>query len=186
MIISNPEITLKNGEVIVSASVKFNKPLLNKPERAWFALPECYLPYISGRADAFAAGFLPLAMVVKEDLLIEGALSPRLAAGLQEYQLALNSWYPKQMALMDIQAVHPSVLPFEQAGRSCVSLFSGGVDSSYTLMTHLPDYQPLSDFQVKYALFVQGFDIPLQDRPDYEEILKIFSKKLTPVGIEVI
>src|SRR5271157_2600562 len=115
MIISSPEITQKNGEVIVSASVIFNKPALNKPEKAWFAFPESYLPYISERADAFAAGFLPLAMAVKEDLHIEGPLSPRLADGLQEYQLALNFWYPKQLALVDIQAATLTVLPPEQA-----------------------------------------------------------------------
>ena len=186
MIISSPEITQKNGEVIVSASVIFNKPALNKPEKAWFAFPESYLPYISERADAFAAGFLPLAMAVKEDLHIEGPLSPRLADGLQEYQLALNGWYPKQMSLVNIQAAQLTGLPLEQAGRSCVTLFSGGVDSSYSVMTHLPDRQPLADFQVKHAIFVQGFDIPLQNRPDYENILKLFSEQLTPMGVEVI
>jgi len=85
---------LKNGEVIVSAKVTFKKPMLNKPDIAWFAFPESYLPYISGRADAFAAGLLPLAMVIREDLTIEGEMSPRLARGLQEYQLALNFWFP--------------------------------------------------------------------------------------------
>ncbi|HMD89971.1 MAG TPA: hypothetical protein VKF38_12485 [Anaerolineaceae bacterium] len=186
MIISSPEITLKDGEVIVSANIKFNKPALYKPENAWFAFPESYLPYISGRADAFAASFLPLAMAVKEDLHIEGPLSPRLACGLQEYQLALNFWYPKQLALVDIQAATLTVLPPEQAGQSCVSLFSGGVDSSYTLMTHLPDRQPNPDFQVRYALFVKGFDIPLQNRADYTASLKIFSEQLRPLGVEVI
>src|SRR5271157_1183757 len=186
MIILNPEITQKNGEVVFSARIQFKNLLLKKPHTAWFAFPESYLPYISERADAFAAGFLPLAMAVKEDLHIEGPLSPRLACGLQEYQLALNFWYPKQLALVDIQAATLTVLPPEQAGQSCVSLFSGGVDSSYTLMSHLPDRQPQLDFQLKYALFVHGFDIPLQNRPDYQEALKTFSKQLTPLGIEII
>ncbi|HMD89972.1 MAG TPA: hypothetical protein VKF38_12490, partial [Anaerolineaceae bacterium] len=186
MIISKPEIKLKNGEVIVSAGIKFNKPVLKKPEKVWFAFPESYYPYISGRADAFAASFLPLAMAVREDLLTEGDLSPRLVRGLQEYQLALNFWYPKQLALVDIQAANLTVLPLEQAGRSCVTLFSGGVDSSYTLMSHLPDHQPNPDFQTNYAIFVHGFDIPLQNRPEYAEILKLFSEQLTKVGVKVI
>src|SRR5271157_1845377 len=186
MIILNPEITQKNGEVVFSARIQFKNLLLKKPHTAWFAFPESYLPYISERADAFAAGFLPLAMAVKEDLHIEGPLSPRLADGLQEYQLALNGWYPKQMSLVNIQAAYLTGLPLEQAGRSCVTLFSGGVDSSYTLMTHLPDRQPLADFQVKHAIFVHGFDIPLQNRPEYAEILKLFSDQLTPLGVEIV
>src|ERR1035437_6880226 len=106
MIISNPEIMLKNGEVIVSAKVTFQKPFLNKPEIAWFAFPESYLTYISGSADAFAAGLLPLAMVIQEDLVIEDEMSPQLLYGLKEYQLALNLWFPKQLALVDIRADH--------------------------------------------------------------------------------
>jgi len=186
MIISNPEIRLKNGEVIVSAKVTFVKPVLNKPEMAWFAFPENYLPYISGRADAFAAGLLPLAMVIREDLMIEGELSPRLFYGLNEYQRALNVWFPKQLALVDIYAANLTSLPIEQAGQSCVTLFSGGVDSSYTLMSHLPNRQANTDFQVRYGLFVHGFDIPLQNRAVYEESLNIFSQQLAPLGVEII
>ena len=186
MIISIPEIALKNGEVIVSAKVAYQKPLLNKPETAWFEFPERYLPYISGRADAFAAGLLPLAMVIQEDLVIEGDLSPRLARGLQEYQLALNYWFPKQLGLVNIRAASLTSLPIEQAGKACVTLFSGGVDSSYTLMSHLPGHQPDPDFQTNYAIFVQGFDLSLQNRTTYEESLKIFSLQLAPLGVEII
>ncbi|MDR3575602.1 MAG: hypothetical protein P4L50_17215 [Anaerolineaceae bacterium] len=186
MIISIPEITLKNGEVIVSTKVTFQKPVLNKPETAWFAFPERFLPYISGRADAFAAGLLPLAMVIQEDMHIEGSLSPRLAYGLLEYQQALNFWFPKQLAQVAIHAADLTSLPLELAGQSCVTLFSGGVDSCFTLMSHQPDHQPNPDFQTKYAIFVQGFDIPLQNRPAYEESLKIFSQQLAPLGVEII
>ena len=186
MILSKPLITLKNGEVIVSAKVTFEKPVLNKPDVAWFAFPESYLPFISGRADAFAAGLLPLAMVIREDLTIEGEMSPRLFYGLNEYQRALNVWFPKQLALVDVYATNLTSLPPEQAGQSCAALFSGGVDSSYTLMSHLPDRQPNPDFQVKYAIFVHGFDIPLQYRPAYDESLKIFSQQLAPLGVTII
>jgi hypothetical protein len=186
MIIATPEISLKNGEVIVSTNIKFKKPVLNKPETAWFAFPESYLPYISGRADAFVTGLLPLAMAVQEDIVNEGSLSPRLADGLQEYQLALNFWYPKQLSLVDIQAANLTSLPTEQAGQSCVTLFSGGVDSSYALMSHLPERQPIAEFQAKYAIFVHGFDIPLQNLSAYEESLYIFSRQLTPLGVEII
>ena len=181
-----PEITLKNGQVIVSTRVTFQEPVLNKPEDVWFAFPEIYLPFISDRADAFAAGLMPLAMAIGEDISIEGPLSPRLANGLQEYQLALNYWFPKQLSLVHIQAPDLSPLGPERAGQSCVTLFSGGVDSSYTLMSHLPDRQPNPDFQVKYAIFVQGFDIPLQNPFSYQGSLKVFSQQLAPLGVEVI
>ncbi len=186
MIISKPEITLKNGEVIVSVRVAFQKPVLNKPEVAWFAFPERCLPYISGRADAFAAGLLPLAMVIGEDLMIEGELSPRLFYGLKEYLLALSLLFPNQFTNMTIQAVNLAELSHTQAGQACATLFSGGVDSSYTLMTHLPDRQPIPDFQVKYAIFVHGFDIPLQNQSSFKEAVSVFSQVLSPLGVETI
>jgi hypothetical protein len=124
-------------------------------------------------------------MVIREDMEIEGPLSTRLAHGLQEYQLALNFWFPKQMELVDMRAANLSSLPLEQAGQSCVTLFSGGVDSSYTLMSHLPDHQPNPDFQAKYAVFVHGFDIPLQNESAFKESLKIFSQQLEPLGVTV-
>ena len=186
MIISKPDISLKNGEVIVSAKVTFGKPVLNKPDVAWFAFPESYLPYISDRADAFAAGLLPLAMVIREDLTIEGEMSPRLLYGLNEYQLALNVVFPGQLTKVAIRAINLTELSATQAGQSCVTLFSGGVDSCYTLMSHLPDRQPIPDFQVKYALFVHGFDIPLQNQSSYTESLKVFSQYLPPLGVEII
>jgi len=186
MIISTPQITLINGEVIVSAKITFQKPVLNKPEIAWFVFPESCLPFISGRADAFAAGLLPLAMVIGEDLMIEGPISPQLIYGLNQYQLSLNVFFPKQLAVVTIQANNLTQLSPVQAGQACATLFSGGVDSSYTLMSHLPDRQPVADFQVKYALFVHGFDIPLQNKLSYEEALKVFSQHLPPLGVEVI
>jgi hypothetical protein len=186
MIISTPEITCKNGEVIVSAKVVYQKPVLNKPEIAWFSFPESYLPYISGRADAFAAGLLPLAMVMREDLTIEGEMSPQLLYGLNEYQLALKMLFPNHFAKVNLQANNLAKLSPTQAGQTCATLFSGGVDSSYTVMSHLPDRQPIPDFQIKYALFVHGFDIPLQNQVSYAEGLKVFSQHLPLLGVEVI
>lgn len=186
MIISKPQISTKNGEVILSAKIKFEKPPLNKPETAWFAFPETYLPYISGRSDAFAAGLLPLAMVIREELVIEGDLSPRLLYGLGEAQSALNLLFPGQLAKVSIRANHLAPLAADQAGQACATLFSGGVDSTYTLMSHLPDRQPDPDFQVKYAVFVHGFDVPLQNKSSFNEALQVFSQHIPALGVEVI
>jgi hypothetical protein len=186
MIIATPEISLRNGQVTVSARIQFANHPLNKPETAWFRLPEKYAPYISGRADAFAAALLPLAQALGEDLTIEGPLSPRLLNGMREYQLALAFWFPKLMRIVDIRADNLRPLAAEQAGRNCVALFSGGVDSSYTVLQHLPENQPIPDYQVRGALFVHGLDIPLQNQASYSESLQIFSQQLGPLGVELI
>jgi hypothetical protein len=186
MILSAPEMTINNGEAVLSARVSLQTPGLNKPERVWFAFPEKYRSFLSDRCDAFAAGLLPLAMALGEDMQVEGELSPRLARGMREYQLAFKFWFPDTLAEIAIQAPHPAVLSAGQAGSACLTLFSGGVDSSYTLMSHLPDRQPLPEFQARYALFVHGFDIPLQNRSSYADASRLFEQQLALQGVELI
>lgn len=186
MKIYSPKIILQGGRAVLSARLSYDRRPLNKPEEAWFSFPERYIDDLSGRADAFAVGLLPLALALGEDLEVEGALSPRLAAGLEEYQRALHFWFPRQQKRVGLRCGSLEALPPDQAGQGCATLFSGGVDSSYTLMAHQPGWQPLPQFQARYALFVKGFDIPLQDRRDHELSLPVFTRELAPMGVEVI
>ena len=64
MIISEPEIKFLDERIIITAHITFNRRPLNKPDTVWFSFPEKFIPFISGRADPFAAGFLQLAMVL--------------------------------------------------------------------------------------------------------------------------
>ncbi len=186
MIIAKPKIKYVNDRVIVSAQLSFENHPLNKPNTAWFSFPQKYAPFISGRADPFAASLLPLALILHEDLQIEGSISPRLINGMREYQQAMSFWYPKMMHPVKIEAAAQEALPLEQAGKNCVTLFSGGVDSSYTLMSHLPEHEKNSAYQVKGALFIHGMDIPLQNKASYEKSLQIFETQLSPLGVDVI
>ncbi|MCD4671676.1 MAG: hypothetical protein K8R77_03340 [Anaerolineaceae bacterium] len=186
MIISSPEITQKRNLVTVSAQITLEHHPLNKPDTAWFAFPEKFLPFISGRTDPFAAGLLPLALALHEDLYIEGLVSPRLMYGMNEYQMVMSAWFPKLMSPVKIKSPAQEVLPAEHAGQTCVTLFSGGVDSTFTLMSHLPDRRADPAFQAKGALFIHGLDIPLQNQNSFAESLKIFNQQLALQGVEVI
>jgi hypothetical protein len=186
MKIFQPQVTIRDGRAVLSARLGYDRRPLDKPEEAWISFPERFAGALGGRADAFAAGLLPLAMAIGEDLEVEGSLSPRLAAGLEEYQRALHFWFPRQQQRVAIRAASLEALPPALAGQGCATLFSGGVDSSFTLMSHQPDRQPLADFQARYALFVHGFDVPLQERRDYDLSLESLARELAPAGVEVI
>ena len=71
----------------------FEQRPLNKPDTVWFSFPEKFIPFISGRADSFAAGLLQLAMVLGENLIIEGQISPILYNGMKEYQHTMGEWF---------------------------------------------------------------------------------------------
>jgi len=186
MKLSASEISLENGEVVVSARVTFDRPLLNKPERLWFAFPEKFAPFVTRRSDAFAAGLIVLAMHSGEGLTVEGGLSPRLLRGLYEYQRVFNFWFPQLLSVIPLNPLALSELAPEQAGKGTLTLFSGGVDSTFTLLKHLPQHQPLPDFQVNYALFIHGYDIPLQNRASFDRACRTFTAELSAVGVELI
>lgn len=186
MIIHQPEIKQKNDRVICSARLSYKTRPLNKPDSLWFSFPETYAAYISGRTDPFAAGLLQLAMYLHEDMTIEGSLSPQLLNGMYKYQQTMCGWFPKLMQPVNIIAKRLEALPAENAGQNCVTLFSGGVDSSYTLRAHLPDQQPDPVLQVKGALFIHGLDIPLQNRDSYQGSLALFDQHIAPLGVDMI
>jgi hypothetical protein len=186
MIVHKPETRYENGEVILSARVTFDHPLLNKPDRLWFSFPDKFAPFVTHRSDAFAAGLILLAMHSGEEMRIEGELSPRLARGLVEYQRVFHFWFPHLFSPIQIHAGCLSELDRDLAGKETMTLFSGGVDSAFTLLKHLPDHQPLTGFQVRYALFIHGYDIPLQNQGSYQNACHIFSNELAQVGVELI
>ena len=186
MIISEPEIKFINERIIVAAHITFDRRPLNKPDTIWFSFPEKFIPFISVRADPFAAGLLQLAMVLEEDLIIEGQVSPVLYHGMKEYQQTMSEWFPQIMCPIKIEASVQEALSADDAGHNCVTLFSGGVDSSYTLMSRLPDQQQNPASQVQGALFIHGLDIPLQNQNSYQESLTFFDRHISPLGVELI
>jgi len=186
MILSDVQIEYTGENVIFSVDVKFERLLINKPKRAWIAFPAVYGQYISGRMDAFAAGLFPVALASGENIRVEGDLSPELLFGMGEYQRAYNNWFPMDSHVVDISVSNVSSLPYSQAGKACVSLFSGGVDSSYTVYSHLVDNQPLKSFQLDYSLFVQGFDIFHQDSDFYDACYRKYVTELGDSGVKLL
>ena len=112
-----------------------------KRQEAWFSVEAEYGQYlVEDRLDAFVVGFLTTAMRLGEDICCEGPISRRLYYQLTEYLI------PAMAANMEIYhpiAIHAPLtdtpLPCE---RAVGTGWTGGVDSMYTLMTHLNAEEP--------------------------------------------
>ena len=186
MIIHTPEIRIENEEICISARVELQKPDVTLPTALWFKFPREYEQYISDRADGFVVSLLLLAMQRGEDIEVRGSLSSRLVYGMQEYQRIFNSWFPQNYKLINIKCSD-----FDDAGlngRKKVSAcaFSGGVDSFYTLWSHLPQNEHIQDYQVSYGLFVHGFDIPLKDERTYQIASENYCEMLQRFGLHLL
>lgn len=121
MIIHQPEISLENGEVLVSARVKtrFRDPYL--PDRLWFRFPEAYRDYISGHSDGFLSSMLLIAMHLGEDLEVRGTVSPRLAHNLERIQEAYCQMHPTLLKRVEVHYQQLEALSPDVGGRAVVA-----------------------------------------------------------------
>jgi hypothetical protein len=114
--------------------------------RLWYRIPR-ELPIVES-GDAFAAVALLPAMARGEDLEIDRALpvSPQLLGGLSQLQMIHYSWNPS----LKIVQVRARTAPAAALHSGAMSFFSGGVDSTFTLLKR--------QAEVSHLVFIQGFD----------------------------
>jgi hypothetical protein len=127
-------------------------------------------------------------MTFGEDLHLEGRLSPRLLRGMEEYQRIQCRWKPTFFRPVDI--VPDQLEPSATAPRVCgvASSFSGGVDSHFTLWRHLPENEPVQEYQITHCLMINGFDvdIDLHDEGHFSRIQRSIEPMLARHGVELI
>ncbi len=148
----------RGEDVVVEAAIEVENGADEVPPTLWFALPRRFAGVVDRRADGFAAALLPLAMRVGEPLDVRGELSARLLGGMREYQRVQSAWKPDFFREVELRA--DSVVQRDPAGTAgaVATAFSGGVDSFYTLMRHLPENEPYPTCRVSCCLMINGFD----------------------------
>jgi hypothetical protein len=123
----------------------------------WFRLPPGEAP--PARVEPFVPAALLAAMACGEPLEVAADLpvSPRLLGGLTRAQEIVHAWVPA------LRAVPVKATPGEApAGRgSTAALFSGGVDSCYTVLKHAQE--------VSHLVLIHGLEITLDNEPLFEE-----------------
>jgi len=185
MIIHEPEISSSNGEIVVSARIESAQGIPNLPKELWFAFPERFESWICDRSDAFLTALIKPAMVLNEPLEVRGIVSPLLAYNIYEYQRIYNSWFPKVLKLIEIE-FHDNSLSEIVAQNAVSSCFSGGVDSLFTLRSHLPENQPLVDSRISHLIYIQGVNTPYNNLEVYQKLTQRFSKIAKTFQLELI
>ncbi len=109
------------------------------------------------------------AMRERMKIRLFGPATKEAILNLREYQLAWARWCPSEYQPVEIEA-DALVDPATGRGASALAAFSGGVDATFTLFTHMPSapglHRPLSA-----CLLVQGFDIDIDDRSAFSSVL---------------
>ncbi len=110
--------------------------LQGETKEAWFSVEPEFAEYLTeDRLDAFVVGFLPTAMKLGADIYCEAPVTRRLKYQLEQYLI------PTMTANMDRYRPIGLHAPLTDAPLDCKGAvgtgWTGGVDSMYTLMTHL-------------------------------------------------
>ncbi len=187
MIIHEPETTLENNEVILSARVETDNHAVTFPQSLWYAYPEHYQSNISLRSDTFLAALVLIAQVLGEDLHLKGETSPRLLYGMEQYQQLFHAWNPglfKQVQLSSEKITHA---PPPKYPDQYIAPFSGGVDLFFTLHQALFPEPGLSSWPVTYGLFIHGSpDIALAYADKYQVLAKRYTQLFAELGLELV
>ena len=119
--------------------------------RLWYRLPRAF-PFVRAGDPFVAAALLP-AMARGESLDVDPDLpvSPLLLAGLARLQAIHHSWN-RALKVIPVRAV---ASPAASAHAGTMTFFSGGVDSTFTLLQRKTE--------ISHLVFIQGFDFYTHD-----------------------
>lgn len=156
-----PITDVETGSLVIRVPVQLTLPSGPHEEELWFRLPASTppptLPAISD--SVFSVGLL-LAMASDRELVLSSPVSPRLLDATDLLQDILSCWWPKELAHARIEASARSAEDSPPRARGTLALFSGGVDSFFTLVKNHAEIAALT--------YVSGFDIPLRHREIFE------------------
>jgi hypothetical protein len=184
MIIHQPEMLRQDNQTIVFSKIEMRHHSANFPEYLWYKVPEHYTQYLSLQSDAFLIPGLLAGMHFKEAIEVRGAVSPKLAYHLDEYQYLLNFRMPKAVTQVEIK--YEQLRSMAGNPTSIGTTFSGGVDSLFTLWKHLSKNQPIPDYQITHALFILGFDIVNADKLRYQSLYSRYYAALQQINVDLI
>lgn len=187
MRVSVPRIEQTGDEVVVRAAVEVEKARVELPREMTFAFPAQYAEAVVDRLDGFASALLPLAMTLGEDLHLDGAVSPKLLHGLEEYGRVQCAWRPSSFQPVGVTAERLETPRLDGEG-AVASSFSGGVDSAFTLRRHLPEQEPNPRYRVSHALMINGFDADTDSGGDghFARIREATEPMMRELGVQLV
>ena len=185
MIIEQPYLRTNQAGVSVCAKVQVETSR-HLSRELWFEVNDSNGQYLMASFDPFVVGVLMLAMSLGEDIKINGNLSPKLIYGLKQYQQYFHYWFKDRLQVVDIVASAGEEMDGDHRQEAVASFFSGGVDSFYTLWSHLPEQERVVANRLTHCVFVHGFDIPINDVRTFDTAFVHYEKMMERMGIQLI
>lgn len=151
----------------------------------WYRLPAVHQPSITDSLDPFVIGTVMYGMRRGTSLRAHGRVSPSLMRNLEEFQAAWRCWMPDVLREVPVHADTESEDP-RVPGDDTLMTFSGGLDSCFTAWRHTQGLCGRRRRNLKAAMMVHGFDIPLAEADIFQRAAENSRKLVESIGLELI
>jgi hypothetical protein len=165
MIIGPLNSRAEGDTTVVSAPIQTDSACLDLQ----YALPRGPL---NNRVDPFVAAALLPAMKLGQPLQIAGRASRKLLRAIATIQQIFHCWDPSLQLVPISVETESEAVPAGRRGVGC--LFSGGVDSFYTVLKHLEEIDSL--------ILVHGFDSAVEDQDIQREVARSLGEAASELG----
>jgi hypothetical protein len=138
---------------------------------------------LDARADAFAAALLLPCMRAGESLEVIPPVSPLLSFSLPRIRDIFHAWWP-QLSRIEILTTPGPVLS-DPTQKHAATLFSGGVDSFYSLLKHRRSPGTLPEL-LTHIVYMRGVETRLELSDGLDETALWVQRIAQTTGVEVI
>ena len=150
----------------------------------WFLYPANVPMPEDDDCDSYLLAILLPAMQLRAAVHVHGSVSHELLANLTEWQYVWNKWLPERYFLVDIQV--DCIRDHDIQIDGAIAAFSGGVDAQFTAYHHATGIAGYATRDIRAGVFVQGFDIPLNDTEGFAGAAKVAFKVLNDLDIDLL
>jgi hypothetical protein len=164
-----------------SVGVSYQSRLARR-DVAWFEVPRGLANEVNHSGDPWLISLLPLATTLRESLTVDLPVDGQLLSNAQRLMGVWCTWYPELSPIeLRAQSQADEAQAMTEPGRTAL-YFSGGVDSFYTLIhANQTGLEKINDL-----IYLHGFDIPIDDQPDFERGCQQLSNVADSFGMQLV
>ncbi|UUM32243.1 hypothetical protein [Vibrio japonicus] len=184
MKINLPEVYSKRNRSIFASVIEIS----GESKELWFSVPIQYAKNIQpNRADAFLVALLPQAMLLGEDIIVDGDISESLFYNLQNYFMPLMKEIAPKLSIISVTPKNLTTTRGELINDKSLGAatgFSGGIDSFCTISEHFEN-KTTPSYTLTKLLFNNVGAVPTQLFDEkYEQLSRVqrgLNKELIPI-----
>ena len=169
-----------DGRAVLRARVE---GLAREPRMLWFSVEARHGALLTSLADPFACALQFPAMRAGATLVIHGSVSRVLLRNLDQFQRVWHAWAPQHVTPFAMRADRE--VDGAPASRDSLMLFSGGLDSSFSVYRHHRRLVGRRSRRIAAGLMVLGFDIAHHEVDEFHGAFENSRRMLESLGIEL-